>query len=129
MIIDHIGLSVADYDKAKAFYAAALAPLDIGLVMEVGPEQTGGQFAAAGFGRQGKPEFWISTGGASSRMHIAMKAADRTTVDAFYAAALAAGATDNGPPGLRPEYHPDYYGAFVNDPEGHNLEAVCHEPA
>lgn len=129
MILDHIGITVADYPAAKAFYQAALAPLGISAVMEVTPEMTGTPFSAAGFGRDGKPEFWISSGGRASRMHVAFAAPDRATVDAFYRAALAAGASDNGAPGLRPHYHPDYYGAFVNDPEGHNIEAVCHAPA
>ncbi|WP_306884924.1 VOC family protein [Amorphus orientalis] len=128
-MIDHIGFAVGDYEKAKAFYTAALAPLGIAAVMEVGPEQTAHGGHAIGFGRGFKPEFWIATGGPSPQMHIALLAEDRAQVDAFYRAALEAGATDNGAPGLRPQYHPDYYGAFVIDPEGHNLEAVCHGPA
>jgi catechol 2,3-dioxygenase-like lactoylglutathione lyase family enzyme len=124
-MLDHIGLSVADYERAKAFYAAALAPLDYVLVMEVTEV---GPFA--GFGAGGKPDFWFGGGAATApRLHIAFRAKNQATVDAFYKAALAAGATDNGPPGLRPEYHPNYYGAFVIDPDGHNLEAVCHDPA
>jgi catechol 2,3-dioxygenase-like lactoylglutathione lyase family enzyme len=124
-VIDHIGLSVADYERSKAFYAAALAPLGYGLVMEV--TETG---PYAGFGAGGKPDFWIGKGGATApRVHVALRARDRAAVHAFYDAAIAAGAADNGAPGLRPEYHPNYYGAFVIDPEGHNLEAVCHDPA
>jgi catechol 2,3-dioxygenase-like lactoylglutathione lyase family enzyme len=123
-MIDHIGLSVSDYERSKAFYRAALAPLSYELiweVSEVGPW--------AGFGAGGKPDFWIGKGEATApRVHVAFRARDRATVRAFYEAALAAGARDNGPPGLRPEYHPSYYGAFVIDPEGHNLEAVCHDP-
>jgi catechol 2,3-dioxygenase-like lactoylglutathione lyase family enzyme len=122
-MIDHIGLTVCDYERSKAFYAAALAPLAYQLVMEVtevGPW--------AGFGAGGKPDFWIGQGEATTpRLHVAFRARDRATVRAFYAAALTAGARDNGPPGLRPEYHPSYYGAFVIDPDGHNLEAVCHD--
>jgi catechol 2,3-dioxygenase-like lactoylglutathione lyase family enzyme len=120
-MIDHIGLSVADYERSKAFYRAALAPLGYGLIMEVE--------GAAGFGAGGKPDFWIGQDQRTTpRVHIAFAAADRATVRAFYEAARAAGAQDNGPPGLRPEYHPNYYGAFVLDPDGHNIEAVCHEP-
>ena len=123
-MIDHIGLSVADYERSKAFYRAALAPLDYALVMEV---TEAGPFA--GFGEGGKPDFWIGQGTATApRVHIAFRARNRATVRAFHEAALAAGATDNGPPGIRAEYHPDYYGAFVLDPEGHNVEAVCHDP-
>jgi catechol 2,3-dioxygenase-like lactoylglutathione lyase family enzyme len=123
-MIDHIGLSVSDYERSKAFYLAALAPLGYELFMEVT-----GAGPYAGFGAHGKPDFWIgkrslSTAGA----HVAFAAPDRATVRAFHAAALAAGARDNGPPGLRPEYHPTYYGAFVLDPDGHNVEAVCHLP-
>jgi catechol 2,3-dioxygenase-like lactoylglutathione lyase family enzyme len=123
-MIDHIGLSVSDYERSKAFYSASLAPLGYGLVMEVtevGPH--------AGFGVGGKPDFWIGKGRASTAgAHIAFAAPDRATVRAFHAAALAAGAADNGPPGLRPEYHPAFYGAFVLDPDGHNIEATCHKP-
>jgi len=128
MGIDHIGLGVGDYDRAKAFYGAALAPLGLALVMEIPAEQTGGS-AAAGFGKE-RPFFWISGGGPMTpRLHLAFTADSRKAVDAFHAAALAAGARDNGAPGLRPHYHPNYYGAFVLDPDGHNIEAVCHAPA
>lgn len=128
MVLDHIRFAVGDYEKAKAFYEAALAPLGIGPVMEVGPEQTGEEGWAIGYGRGQKPELWIASGGPTERIHIALTADDRAQVDAFYEAAVRAGATDNGAPGIRPHYHPDYYGAFVIDPEGHNLEAVCHKP-
>ncbi len=84
--------------------------------------------SAAGFGRWGKPDFWISQGEPGQAFHIAFAADDRTTVDAFHEAAIAAGGRDNGGPGLRPEYHPSYYGAFVFDPDGNNIEAVCHMP-
>ena len=127
--LDHIGFPVSDFARSKAFYAAALAPLGIGVVMEVTVEQTGAG-GHAGFGAVGKPFFWIGEGEAlTGRLHVAFTAPDRATVDAFYAAALAAGGRDNGAPGLRPHYHPDYYGAFVLDPDGHNIEAVCHAPA
>jgi catechol 2,3-dioxygenase-like lactoylglutathione lyase family enzyme len=126
MIIDHVGLGMSDFARAKTFYAAVVAPLGIALVMEVSPEQNGG-VAAAGFGRTGKPDFWIGSDGKTTPpMHVAFRAESRMQVRAFYDAALAAGATDNGPPGLRPHYHPNYYAAFVRDLDGHNIEAVCH---
>jgi catechol 2,3-dioxygenase-like lactoylglutathione lyase family enzyme len=125
-MLDHIGFSVADYPRAKAFYTKALAPLGITCLMEVTPEMTGSDESYAGFGRE-RPQFWIGTGEKRSPgVHVAFSAADRKTVDDFYAAAMAAGGRDNGKPGLRPQYHPDYYGAFVFDPDGHNIEAVCH---
>ena len=123
-VLDHIGIVVSDYAHSKAFYAAALQPLGMSLVMELDRAKTGG-FEGAGFGR-GKPYFWISGGVATSPLHIAFGAATRAEVDAFHAAALAAGGKDNGTPGLRPHYHAAYYGAFVLDPDGHNVEAVCH---
>ncbi len=127
-MLDHIGFSVADFARSKAFYEAALKPLGLALVMEVTVEQTGAG-AHAGFGRDGRPFFWIGTaakpkGGA----HVAFTAASRAEVDAFHRAALAAGGRDNGAPGLRPHYHANYYGAFVLDPDGNNIEAVCHRP-
>ncbi len=126
-MIDHIGFPVSDYAKAKAFYLKALAPLGYGLIMEV--QQNENDAPAAGFGKDGKPDFWIGgEGGLAKAVHIAIVADDRATVDAFYAAAIAAGAKDNGAPGIRAHYHPNYYGAFVFDPEGHNIEAVCHKP-
>jgi len=122
-MIDHLTLHVADVEKSKAFYSAALAPLGYTIAMAFPPH-------GYGFGVRGKPDFWIAVGGpATPQAHIAFHAADRATVDAFYAAAMAAGATDNGPPGLRPHYHANYYGAFVLDPDGQNIEAVCHTPA
>jgi len=127
-MIDHIGFPVADYARSKAFYLKALAPLGYALVMEV--QQDANDSPAAGFGANGKPDFWIGGEGALNRsVHIAVVARDRPSVDAFYRAALAAGGKDNGAPGLRPHYHPNYYGAFVLDPDGHNVEAVCHAPA
>lgn len=126
-MLDHIGIPVSDYATAKAFYERALAPLGIGLVMEVGPEQTGSDWSG-GFGSQGKPYFWIGSDGKVGRTHVAFVAGNRAAVDAFHAAALAAGASDNGAPGLRPHYHAHYYAAFVLDADGHNIEAVCHAP-
>lgn len=128
-MLDHIGLSVADFARSRAFYIAAFAPLGYGPVMEVTKEQTGG-YEGAGFGPPGRPQFWIGTGEKrSGPVHVAFVAPDRASVDAFHRAALAAGGTDNGAPGLRPHYHPNYYGAFVFDPDGHNIEAVCHASA
>jgi catechol 2,3-dioxygenase-like lactoylglutathione lyase family enzyme len=126
-VLDHIQLSVEDYPRAKAFYAQALAPLGFTLMMEF-PEE--GPPLHGGLGAGGKPFFWL-TGGARQAppTHIAFGADTRAAVDAFYAAAIAAGGVDNGPPGTRKLYHPNYYAAFVRDPEGHNIEAVCHEPA
>jgi catechol 2,3-dioxygenase-like lactoylglutathione lyase family enzyme len=129
-MIDHVGFPVADYERSKAFYLKALAPLGYSLIMEVGGEYTESKSPAAGFGADGKPDFWIGgEGGLKGIMHIAIVAKDRAEVDAFHSAALAAGGKDNGAPGLRPHYHPNYYGAFVLDPDGHNVEAVCHAPA
>lgn len=126
-ILDHVGFPVSDYGRSKAFYLAVLQPLGIGLVMEIGKEVTG-KDEHAGFGKD-KPDFWIGTGKtALSGVHVAFVAEDRSKVDAFYKAALGAGGRDNGPPGLRPHYHPTYYSAFVLDPDGNNIEAVCHKP-
>jgi catechol 2,3-dioxygenase-like lactoylglutathione lyase family enzyme len=127
-MIDHVGFAVTDFIRSRDFYRRALAPLGYALVMEVTPEQSGGG-AHAGFGRNGKPAFWIGTGAAlRGSVHVALVADSRAAVDAFHAAALEAGGRDNGAPGLRPHYHADYYGAFVLDPDGHNIEAVCHRP-
>jgi catechol 2,3-dioxygenase-like lactoylglutathione lyase family enzyme len=129
MILDHLGLGVSDYARAKSFYSAALAPLGITLVMEVGPERSEAGVWACGFGRNGKPEFWIGSDGRTTPpAHVAFLSDTRAAVRGFYEAALRAGARDNGPPGLRPKYHPNYYGAFVRDLDGHNIEAVCHAP-
>lgn len=123
-MLDHIGLEVSDFDRSKAFYEAALEPLGIRLIMEF----EGG----AGLGKETehgpKPFFWLYERGrpAVSGAHIAFGSRTPEGVDAFHAAALAAGGTDNGAPGLRPHYHPGYYGAFVLDPDGNNVEAVCH---
>ena len=121
MPFDHRGFNVSDFAKSRAFYAAALGALGLKPVME-------GKDHVA-FGPDKQPEFWIGTyGPAPSRIHVAFAAKNRAQVDAFYKAAIAAGGTDNGKPSLRPEYHPAYYGAFVLDPDGHNIEAVCHRP-
>lgn len=125
-MLDHTGISVADLNRSKIFYTKALAPLSIDLVVELTAEQTGGA-AHAGFGAAGKPFFWIGDGSTrSGPVHFAFTAQSRAEVDAFHRAALAAGGNDNGAPGLRPHYHASYYGAFVLDPDGNNIEAVCH---
>ena len=122
---EHIGFPVSDYARAKAFYEKALAPLGYVVVMEV--QQIQHDAKACGFGIGGKPDFWIGgEGGLNKPMHIAIATKDRAAVDAFHKAAIAAGAKDNGAPGIRAHYHPNYYGAFVLDPDGHNIEAVCH---
>jgi catechol 2,3-dioxygenase-like lactoylglutathione lyase family enzyme len=129
-ILDHISLTVSDYSRSKSFYEKALAPLGIAPIIEFGK--------ACGFGKDGKPEFWIGEGPASFQKpeqlanitpnHVAFTTRTRADVDAFYKAAIAAGARDFGAPGLRPHYHPNYYGAFVLDPDGHDIEAVYHGP-
>jgi catechol 2,3-dioxygenase-like lactoylglutathione lyase family enzyme len=124
-MLDHIGLNVTDFERSKAFYERALAPLGISVLMEPIPEVTG-------FGEQHdqKPYFWLSTREpAHTNVHVAFAVESRELVDAFHAAALEAGATDNGAPGVREIYHPHYYGAYVLDPDGNNVEAVCHYPA
>jgi len=127
-MIDHIGIGASDYETSVRFYDAALAALGLGMVMEVTPEQIGG-YHARGYGKAGKPFFWLgSDGPRGAGIHIAFSASSRSQVDAFYLAAMSAGGRDNGPPGLRPHYHPNYYGAFVFDPDGVNVEAVCHAP-
>jgi catechol 2,3-dioxygenase-like lactoylglutathione lyase family enzyme len=123
-MLDHVGFSVSDYERSKAFYEHALAPLGIKLLMEPVP-------GIGGFGHDQAPYFWIGTRDPVTQngIHVAFAADDRETVDAFHAAALAAGGTDNGAPGVRELYHPTYYGAYVLDPDGNNVEAVCHKPA
>ena len=122
-MIDHTGVNVEDFEASREFYAAALAPLGYELLLEF-------HGAVAGFGEAGHPDFWIGRGEANTpRVHVAFRADTRRDVEAFYEAALGAGGRDNGAPGLRPQYHPDYYAAFVLDLDGHNVEAVCHMPA
>ena len=128
-MLDHVGFAVADAERSKRFYEQALAPLGITLIMSVTPEQTESGGTGHGFGSDGKPYFWIGDNeGVGEGTHIAFQAATRAEVEAFYRAALEAGGRDNGGPGLRPHYHPNYYGAFVYDPDGMNIEAVCHRP-
>jgi catechol 2,3-dioxygenase-like lactoylglutathione lyase family enzyme len=127
-MLDHVGFAVSDFARSRQFYQQALAPLGITLIMEVDASVTGAD-SHAGFGESGKPYFWIGGGKSlSGTLHVAFSVADRAMVQAFYDAALAAGGRDNGPPGLRTHYHPNYFGAFVFDPDGHNIEAVCHLP-
>ena len=120
-MLDHVGIGVSDYQLSKEFYEAALAPLDYQVVMEIGE-------IACGFGTQGKAFFWIGSQEEPGIAHVAFTSPDRATVDAFYDAAIDAGGRDNGSPGIREHYHANYYGAFVLDPEGNNIEAVCHLP-
>lgn len=125
-MIDHMSLSVSDFSRAKAFYSAALAPLGYATFKEF-PAPGGG---VLGLGIAGQhADFWIA-GGARCQpsMHLAFAATDHASVEAFHRAALAAGGRDNGGPGIRAQYHPSYYAAFVLDPDGNNIEAVCHAP-
>jgi catechol 2,3-dioxygenase-like lactoylglutathione lyase family enzyme len=118
-MLDHLGFGVSNVATSKRFFAAALTPLGVSIVME-------GEHGV-GLGKNGKPSLWLAPAeGPIGRMHIAFTAERRADVDAFYKAALSAGGKDNGAPGLRPNYHPNYYGAFVIGPDGHNIEAVCH---
>jgi catechol 2,3-dioxygenase-like lactoylglutathione lyase family enzyme len=123
-MLDHLGINVSDFERSRDFYAKALAPLGLKQLMEPAP-------GFCGFGGEdGKPFFWISgqREPTTTNVHVAFASPDRATVDAFHAAALDAGATDNGGPGIREIYHPNYYGAFVLDPDGNNVEACCHGP-
>jgi catechol 2,3-dioxygenase-like lactoylglutathione lyase family enzyme len=119
-VIDHLSVAVANLAASRAFYERALAPLGIGVVMEIP--------GAVGFGSGGEDSFWIGEGEASGPLHVAFQAPDRAAVDVFHREALAAGGRDNGGPGLRERYHPAYYAAFVLDPDGNNAEAVSHRP-
>ena len=127
-MLDHVGFAVADAERSRAFYEKALAPIGITLIATVTPEQTEAGGTAHGFGSNGKPFFWI---GDNERVgegtHVAFAVETRDLVDAFHAAALKAGGRDHGAPGIRAHYHPNYYGAFVLDPDGNNIEAVCHK--
>jgi catechol 2,3-dioxygenase-like lactoylglutathione lyase family enzyme len=127
-ILDHIGFPVSNYGRSLAFYKQALQPLGIVLLKEVSFSEDGEGDGYAGFGVE-RPQFWIGTGATlTGRLHVAFAAKSRQEVQEFYAAALAAGGRDNGAPGLRPHYHANYYGGFVFDPDGHNIEAVTHLP-
>ena len=128
-MIDHVGFAVSDVERSRQFYEQALAPLGISLIMSVPADKTESGGPAHGFGSDGKPYFWI---GGNERVgegtHVAFEIESRAKVDAYYDAALAAGGKDNGAPGIRAHYHPNYYAAFVFDPDGINIEAVCHRP-
>jgi catechol 2,3-dioxygenase-like lactoylglutathione lyase family enzyme len=128
LMIDHTGLLISDPTRSRTFYEHALAPLGYKMMVQVPVEHTGGA-AVFGYGIPPKPDFWVSEGTPNEpRIHVAFRAATHAQVDEFYRAALAAGGRDNGAPGPRPHYHENYYGAFVLDPDGHNVEAVCHGP-
>jgi catechol 2,3-dioxygenase-like lactoylglutathione lyase family enzyme len=127
-MIDHTGVNCSDIKRSKSFYAKALAPLGYKVMMELSAQMTGGT-EVAGLGAEGKTDFWLAEAPPQKpHVHIAFRAKDRKLVDAFYKEALAAGGKDNGAPGPRPHYHANYYGAFVLDPDGHNVEVVCHDP-
>jgi catechol 2,3-dioxygenase-like lactoylglutathione lyase family enzyme len=119
-MIDHMGVLVSDLEASVTFYTRALAPLGYELVTRFE--------GAAGFGVAGKPDLWLGVGKPTDKLHIAFRSKGRAEVRAFHEAAIAAGGRDHGGPGVRTEYHPHYYGAFVLDPDGHNIEAVCHDP-
>ncbi len=121
-MIDHAGVHVSDYEKSKAYYTQALAPLGYTLIADYA------EYKAAGFGESGKADFWISGDGAEQDNHVAFSAKDKATVNAYYKAAMAAAGTDNGAPGYRKDYSPGYYAAFVKDLDGHNIEVVFHDP-
>ncbi len=125
-MIDHTGLQVSNPETSRRFYESALAPLGYSVLMVVPPEYTEGK-VVLGMGVAPKADFWLAEGAPNQpRVHVAFRAESRQQVDEFYRAALAAGGKDNGPPGPRPHYHERYYGAFVLDPDGHNIEAVYH---
>lgn len=124
-MIDHITFGVTDIARSTAFYSQALAPLGIKRLFDV-PEEHSGGVQVIGYGDD-RPWFWLAEQDATTGMlHIALQAKHRADIDAFHVAAIQAGGVDNGPPGLRPHYHPEYYAAFILDPDGHNIEAVCH---
>lgn len=124
-MFDHIGITVSDFAKSKAFYTQALAPTGHSKVVEMKLDD--GIRSCAGFCHEDGSDLWIKEGTPTPPLHLALRVRSRAAVDAFHAAALAAGGRDNGKPGLRPQYHANYYGAYVLDPDGHNIEAVCHD--
>ena len=126
-MLDHVGILVADWNKAKAFYDAAFAPLGITFLMQVPEEHTGG-FKVGGYGKD-HPDFWLTEAGdVGPGRHYAFRADSHAEIHAFYDAAMANGGADNGGPGPRPHYGQTYYAAFVIDPDGNNIEVVCHAP-
>ena len=127
-MIDHITFGVTNFARSTAFYDRAFEPLGVTRLFDVPLEHSGG-VSTTGYGDD-RPWFWLAEQDATKgKLHIALQARSRADVDAFYAAAIAAGGRDNGKPGVRPHYHPNYYGAFVLDPDGHNIEAVCRSEA
>ncbi len=127
-MIDHTGVAVSDFEKSKNFYSKALSSIGYKMLMEF-PASVTGDTDVAGYGEPGKADFWLHKGTPQKpHVHVAFRATTRKQVDDFYHAALAAGGKDNGKPGPRPHYHENYYGAFVWDPDGHNIEVVCHDP-
>jgi predicted lactoylglutathione lyase len=131
-MLDHIGLTVTNFENSKQFYKSALSAINYKILMEYTFDQTGtSNFVGFGNGGSAIPDFWLSSINInkpqSTYTHIAFKAINRSQVDLFWKKALAAGGKDNGAPGLRLEYHPNYYAAFIVDPDGHNLEVVCHD--
>jgi catechol 2,3-dioxygenase-like lactoylglutathione lyase family enzyme len=128
-MLDHVGFAVSDITRSRAFYENVLATLGLALIKEYGPDRTESGGTALGFGKDGFSFFWIGDNERPGEgTHIAFRVESRAAVKAFHEAALRAGGADNGAPGLRPHYHPNYYGAFVLDPDGINIEAVCHKP-
>ena len=126
-MIDHTGIIVSDFEKSKKFYTEALNPIGYRLLLEF-PSSVTGSTNVAGFGEPPKTDFWVAQGTPNDpRIHVAFRVGKRSLIDAFHQAALTAGGRDNGAPGPRPQYHPNYYGAFVLDPDDHNIEVVCHE--
>ncbi len=124
-MIDHTGVNASDFNKSKEFYSKSLTAIGYSLLVEL-PASVTGSTDVAGFGEPPKPDFWVSKGTPNNPpVHVAFRVATRAQVDAFFKAAIAAGGRDHGKPGVRPHYHPNYYGAFVLDPDGHNIEAVC----
>ena len=127
-MIDHTGICASNFDRSKAFYVKALSAIGYALLLEF-PASVTRHTDVAGFGEPHKPDFWVSSGVANNPpLHIAFRVDSRAKVDAFYQAAIAVGGRDNGAPGIRAHYHENYYGAFVLDPDDHNIEAVCHSP-
>lgn len=127
-MIDHTGVNASDFNKSKAFYSRVLSAIGYSLLVEL-PASVTGSTDVAGFGEPPKPDFWISKGVPNNPpVHVAFRVATRAQVDAFFNVAIAAGGRDHGKPGVRSHYHPNYYGAFVLDLDGHNIEAVCHSP-
>ena len=130
-MLDHVGFAVADIERSRNFYEQALAPLGIAVITDIAPpdNEAGGGGRALGFGTEGNPFFWIADNQrVGEGTHVAFTVDSRAKVDAFHKAALAAGGKDNGGPGVRPHYHPNYYAAFVFDPDGNKIEAVSHRP-